>query len=213
MVFCLAATLVVAGCGGDGGSMGAVPTPPPSRAATAPQPTKPSKPVSSAPKPAACNGCFPGITYAGLVKTLKTKGYACKVDRILGTECEKGIMELHIETDYKLKNQISNIDVTGRASSKGEYPQGPSVAFTRLQAALPVALPMFIADPAVRKQIIAFAAKNSSHAATGPDAVRDAKAGGFRISCQGVHGFTVRKNGRSASSYSTSVDIYGPSAY
>ncbi|MEV6410145.1 hypothetical protein [Kribbella sp. NPDC051718] len=213
LVFCLGVALAAAGCGAGDGSIGEVAKPSASRPTagssppTSPQPSRPTT------KPAACNGCFPGITYSGFVKLVKSKGFVCKVDRILGTECAKGLLELHIETDYKLKNQISNIDVTGRATGKGDYARGPSDAFARLQAGLPGVLPMFIADPAVRQQIIVFAAKNTGHPATGPAAVRDAKAGGFRISCQGVHGFTVRKNGRSASSYSTSVDIYGPSAY
>jgi hypothetical protein len=216
IVFCLVVALIAVGCGGEASSMGEVAKPSASRSSTGGSPSSsPSRPapVTKPATPAACNRCFPGLTYSGFVKLVKGKGFVCKVDRILGTECAKGTLELHLETDYKLKNQISNIDVTGRATSKGDYPQGPRDAFVRLQAGLPGVLPMFIADAATRRQIVAFAAKNTNHLATGPDAVRDAKAGGFRISCQGVHGFTVRKNGRSSSSYSTSVDIYGPSAY
>lgn len=174
---------------------------------------QPSQPVASKPPVAACNGCFPGLTVNGLVKQLATKGFTCKEDRVLGIECAKNLLEIDIDRDYKLKNQVESIDVTGRATSKGEYPQGPSVAYARLKAGLPGVLPMFITDAAVRQQIVAFSNKNTAHAATGPAAVRDGKAGGFRLSCQGVHGFTVRGKGRSASSYSTSVTMYGPSAY
>lgn len=171
-----------------------------------------SPPASSA-APAACNGCFPGLTISGLVKQLQARGFACKDDRILGMQCDKGKLELNIQRDYKLKNQAESIDVGGRATGKGNYPQGPREAYASLQAGLPGVLPLFITDAALRQQIVAFVAKNSAHAATGPTAVREAKVGNFRLSCHGISGATVGKNGRSSSSYSTSVGIYGPSAY
>jgi hypothetical protein len=149
----------------------------------------------------------------GVVKQLGKRGFACKEDRITGFQCTKGNLEIGLDRNYRQKNYIDNVDVTGRASSKGEYPRGPRDAYTRLNAGLPGVLPLFIADAAVRQQIVTFAAKNTAHAATGPSAARDAKVGGFRLSCHGVYGVTVRGNGRSASSYSTSVHIYGPSAY
>jgi hypothetical protein len=39
------------------------------------------------------------------------------------------------------------------------------------------------------------------------------KAGGYRLNCHGVSGATIRKNGKSASSFSTAVNVYGPSDY
>lgn len=78
---------------------------------------------------------------------------------------------------------------------------------------LPGVLPIFIVDAAVRQQIVAFTATNAGHADNGPSTLRDGKAGNYRLSCHGVSGATVGKGGKSASSYSTSVNIYGPSAY
>lgn len=177
--------------------------------------SQPSQPVASPSAPAAapCNGCFAGFTMYGAVKQLKSKGFVCKDDRVLGMKCVKGDLEIDLDRDYTKKNYVRSVDVTGRASAKGEYPRGPRDAYTRMNAGLPGVLPWFIADAAVRQQIITFAAKNSAHAATGPAALRDGKAGPYRVSCHGVYGFTVRGSKGSASSYSTSVAIYGPSAY
>lgn len=173
------------------------------------QPSQPASPSA----PAACNGCFPGITVTTALAQLKAKGYACKEDNVLGIECARGKLEIGIDRDYKLKNQIANIDVGGRASGQGEYPQGPKEALATLKVGLAGVLPIFIADAAVRQQIVTFAANNAGHAASGPSAVMNGKAGGYRLSCHGVSGATIAKNGRSASSYSTSVNIYGPSSY
>lgn len=149
----------------------------------------------------------------GAVQQLKSKGFVCKDDRVLGMKCVKGNLEIDLDRDYTKKNYVRSVDVTGRASGKGEYPRGPRDAYTRMNAGLPGVLPWFISDAAVRQQIITFAAKNSAHAATGPAALRDGKAGPYRVSCHGVYGFTVRGSKGSASSFSTSVAIYGPSAY
>lgn len=174
----------------------------------------PSLPPSpSAPPAAPCNGCFPGVTVYGALKQLKSKGFACKEDRVLGIRCVKGKLEVGIDRDYTQKNYIENVDVGGRASGRGEYPQGPRLAFATLKAGLPGVLPIFIADAATRQQIVTFAASNASHADNGPSTLRNGKAGNYRLSCHGVSGATVGNGERSASSYSTSVNIYGPSAY
>jgi hypothetical protein len=186
------------------------PTQPPSTGGSpSSQPSRPASP----PAPAACNGCFPGITVNGVVKQLKSKGYVCKEDRIVGIQCVRGKLEIGIDRDYTQKNQIEIVDVGGRASGKGEYPQGPREAFATLKAGLAGVLPIFIADAAVRQQIVAFTAQNAGHPDNGPSTLRNGKAGNYRLSCHGVSGVTVGKNGKSASSYSTSVNIYGPSTY
>ncbi|MFI5711922.1 hypothetical protein [Kribbella sp. NPDC051620] len=148
-----------------------------------------------------------------ITKRLKAKGFSCKDDRILGMRCEKGGLEVGLSRVYKTKNQVESIDVGGRASGSGSYPQGPKKAWASLQAGLPGILPLFIPDAAARRQIVAFAAKNTNHAATGPDAVKETRLDNYRLSCHGISGATVGKNGRSSSSYSTSVDIYGSSPY
>jgi hypothetical protein len=176
------------------------------------QPTQPSAQPSQ-PAPASCRGCIPGLTTNGVTKRLQAKGFSCKYDRILGMQCEKGKLEVNLRTVYKQVNLIESIDVGGRGTGKGSYPQGPGEAHAALQAGLPGVLPLFITDAAVRQQIIAFAAKNTAHEATGPAAVRETKVGNYRLSCQGISGFTVGKNGRSSSSYSTSIDISSSAAY
>lgn len=187
---------------------GGSPSSPPS------QPTQPAaSPSASSAPPATCRGCLPGLTVNGVTKRLQAKGFACKYDRILGMRCEKGKLEVNLRPVYKQTKQIESIDVGGRATGSGNYPQGPREAHASLQAGLPGVLPLFITDAAVRQQIVAFTAKNSAHAATGPTAVREAKVGNFRLSCHGISGATVGKNGRSSSSYSTSVDIYSLSDY
>ncbi|MEI8408196.1 MULTISPECIES: hypothetical protein [unclassified Kribbella] len=233
IVFCLVVALVVIGSGifvvsrfsgGSDDTAGGASTPvavePATQAPTQPPSTggspsaPPSRPANpSAPPPAPCNGCFPGITVNGALRQLKAKGFACKEDRVLGIECVKGKLEVGIDRDYTLKNYIENIDVGGRAGGKGDYPQGPREAFATLNAGLPGVLPIFIADASIRQQIVTFTARNAGHADNGPSTVRDGKAGNYRLSCHGVSGATVGKGGKSASSYSTSVNIYGPSAY
>jgi hypothetical protein len=160
-----------------------------------------------------CDGCFPGITVNAAVKQLKSKGYVCKEDRILGIECVRGKLEIGIDRDYTQKNQIENIDVGGRASGRGDYPQGPQEAFTTLKAGLPGVLPIFIADPAIRQQIVAFTTRNAGHPDNGPSTLSNGKAGNYRLTCHGVSGATIGRGDRKASSYSTSVNIYGPSTY
>ncbi|WBQ06600.1 hypothetical protein [Kribbella sp. CA-293567] len=183
------------------------------------QPSQPaaSPPASSAPAtsaPSACGrSCLPGVTLNGVTKRLQAKGFVCKFDRILGMRCEKGMLEVGIRPVYKQTTYVESIDVGGRATGSGNYPEGPGKAHAALQAGLSGVLPLFITDATARQQIVAFTAKNSAHAATGPEAVRNAKVGGFRLSCHGISGATVGKNGRSSSSYSTSVDIYSASEY
>ncbi|MEV8375000.1 hypothetical protein AB0P21_19850 [Kribbella sp. NPDC056861] len=176
--------------------------------------TQPSRPASnpSATAPA-CRGCMPGLSTNRLTKRLQAKGFVCKYDRILGMSCEKGKLEVRLRTVYKQTDLIESIDVGGRATGSGNYPQGPSEAHASLQAGLAGVLPLFISDAAVRQQIVTFAAKNTAHAATGPSAVREAKVGGYRLSCHGISGATVGKNGRSSSSYSTSIDISSSADY
>jgi hypothetical protein len=178
--------------------------------------TSPDAPPTSPAGPPArtvCNGCFPGITVSGLVGTLKSKGYVCTEDRVLGIECTKGKLEVGIDRDYTQKNFVESVDVGGRAGGAGEFPQGPGLAFATLKAGLPGVLPLVIKDPAVRQQITGFTAQHAGQADGGPATVRDARFGGYRVSIHGVSGATIRKNGRSASSFSTSVNIYGPSDY
>jgi hypothetical protein len=236
IVFSVVVVLVVIGsgifvvsrfAGGSDDSAGSSSTQPSSRVTNdaSNQPTKaptngagtpssqPKKPAASPSVPADCNGCFPGLTVNGMVKQLGKRGFVCKEDRITGMQCEKGNLEVGLDRNYRHKNYIDNIDVTGRASAKGDYPRGGRDAYTRLNAGLPGVLPLFIADAAVRQQIVTFTAKNSAHADQGASTARDAKIGGFRLSCHGVGGVVIRGNGRSAASYSTSVHIYGPSTY
>lgn len=178
--------------------------------------TSPDAPPSSPAVPPArtvCNGCFPGITVSGLVGTLKSKGYVCTEDRVLGIECTKGKLEVGIDRDYTQKNFVESVDVGGRAGGAGEFPQGPGLAFATLKAGLPGVLPLVIKDAAVRQQITSFTAQHAGQADGGPATVKDARFGGYRVSIHGVSGATIRKNGRSASSFSTSVNIYGPSDY
>jgi hypothetical protein len=78
---------------------------------------------------------------------------------------------------------------------------------------LPGVLPLFLKNAVVRQQVVSFTTQHAGQADRGPSTVKDAKFGGYRVSIHGVSGVTVGKNGRSASSYSTSVNIYGPSAY
>ena len=178
------------------------------------QPTQqPTAPAPSKTAPAVCDGCFPGVTVSGLLATLKSKGFACKEDRVLGIDCTKGKLEIGIHRDYTQKNFVENIDVGGRAGGAGNYPQGPGQAFAALKAGLPGVLPLFLQNAAVRQQITSFTNQHAGQADQGPSTVKDAKFGGYRVSIHGVSGATVGKNGRFASSYSTSVYIYGPSTY
>jgi hypothetical protein len=207
IVVCSGIFIVSRFTGGSDDSAGAATTPSESRT-TAPSPTTtPTAP----PAPAACRGCIPGLSVDVLTKRLKAKGFSCKDDRILGMRCEKGGLEVGLSRVYKTKNQVESIDVGGRASGSGNYPQGPREAWAALQAGLPGILPLFIPDATARQQIVAFAAKNTNHAATGPAAVKETKLDDYRLSCHGISGATVGKNGRSSSSYSTSVDIYSAS--
>jgi hypothetical protein len=211
----LIVAMVVAGCGGGDGSIDAVGAPSASRATggTSVRPTKLPSSTTKPTAPPACRGCIPGLSVDVISKRLKAKGFSCEDDRILGMRCEKGGLEVGLRRVYKTKNQIESIDVGGRASGSGSYPQGPGEAWKSLQAGLPGILPLFIPDATARRQIIAFAAKNTNHAATGPAAVKEAKLDNYRLTCHGISGATVGKNGRSSSSYSTSVDIYSSSVY
>jgi hypothetical protein len=93
------------------------------------------------------------------------------------------------------------------------YHGQPAQAFATLKAGLPGVLPLVIKDAAVRQQVTAFTTQHAGQADGGPATVKDARFGGYRVSIHGVSGATIRKNGRSASSFSTSVNIYGPSEY
>ncbi len=64
--------------------------------------SKPSPPATSPSVPAVapCNGCFAGFTMYGAVKQLKSKGFVCKDDRVLGMKCEKGNLEIDLDRDY-----------------------------------------------------------------------------------------------------------------
>ncbi|WP_145802190.1 hypothetical protein [Kribbella amoyensis] len=173
----------------------------------------PSSPPSSSPVAAECDGCFPGVTVDGLVRTLRAQGYTCKEDRVLGIECVKGKLEVGIDRDYTKKNAVENIDVGGRAGGAGDYLQGPGEAFATLKGGLPAVLSLAITDAAVRQQIIGFTGQHAGQEDGGPSTVKDARFGGYRVSIHGVSGAKVGKNGRYVSSYSTAVNIYGPSAY
>jgi len=185
----------------------------PTKQATTQPTEQPTAPPPSKTAPAVCNGCFPGVTVSGLLATLKSRGFACKEDRVLGIDCSKGNLDVGIHRDYTEKNFARNIDVGGSAGGPGNYPQGPRQAFAALKAGLPGLLPLFLPDAAVRQQIAGFTNQHAGQADQGPSTVKDAKFGGYRVSIHGVSGATVGKGGRSASSYSTSVYIYGPSAY
>ena len=185
----------------------------PTQPAGTPEPAgSPTAPKTTA-APTVCDGCFPGVTVSGLLATLKSRGFACKEDRVLGIDCTKGKLEVGIHRDYTEKNFVENIDVGGRAGGAGTYPQGPGQAFAALKAGLPGMLPLFLQNAAVRQQIVSFTNQHAGQADQGPSTLKDAKFGGYRVSIHGVSGATVGKGGRSASSYSTSVNIYGPSAY
>ncbi|WP_202797040.1 hypothetical protein [Kribbella flavida] len=187
------------------------PTTDPSSSPGAPPSTSPAPPVRPS-APALCSGCFPGVTVNGLLKTLKSKGFVCKEGKI-GIQCDKGKFEVGIERHHTQKNHVDNIDVGGRASGKGDYPQGPAQAYATLKAGLPGVLPLVIRDASVRQRVVGFTVQHADQADRGPSTARDAKFSGYRISIHGMSGFTIRGNGRSATSWSTAVHIYGPSAY
>ncbi len=186
----------------DGGS----PTEPANDTSPSAQPTPTAGPPS-----AACRGCFPGMTVNSLVKALKAKGYVCKTDKILGIDCTKGNLTVGIDSDYKMKNQVENVDVSGESSAMVQNcSQCIKGAVAALKQGLPGVLPLFIPDASHRRQIIAFAAQGAGIPASGPSSARDLTIEGFyRASTQGYSGATVGKNGRYSSSYSTSVSIYG----
>ncbi len=169
------------------------------------------KPSPSAPP--ACKGCFPGVTVSGLVNTLKSKGYKCSEDRILGIECDKGNLEIGIDRAYTDKNSVESVDFGGRATGKGEFPQGPAQAFATLKAGLPGVLPLAVHDATVRQQITAFTTQHAGQANGGPSAVKEARYGVFRLSIHGYSGATVGRGARASSSFSTSVTVYAASAF
>ncbi|MEV6282244.1 hypothetical protein [Kribbella sp. NPDC051770] len=163
--------------------------------------------------PPACKGCFPGVTVTGLVNTLKSKGYTCKEDRVLGIECDKGNLEIGIDRAYSNKGFVESVDVGGRATGKGEFPQGPGQAFATLKAGLPGVLGLAVHDAGVRQQITAFTNQHAGQPNGGPSAVKEARYGVFRLSIHGYSGATVGRGARASSSFSTSVTIYAASAF
>lgn len=163
--------------------------------------------------PPACKGCFPGVTVTGLVNTLKSKGYTCKEDRVLGIECDKGNLEIGIDRAYSNKGFVESVDVGGRATGKGEFPQGPAQAFGTLKAGLPGILPLAVFDATVRQQITAFTNQHAGQPNGGPSAVKEARYGVFRLSIHGYSGATVGRGARASSSFSTSVTVYAASAF
>jgi hypothetical protein len=163
--------------------------------------------------PPACKGCFPGVTVSGLVSTLKSKGYRCTEDRVLGIECAKGNLEIGIDRAYSDKNSVESVDVGGRATGKGDFPQGPAQAFATLKAGLPGVLPLAVHDATVRQQITAFTNQHAGQANGGPSAVKEARYGVFRLSIHGYSGATVGRGARASSSFSTSVTVYAASAF
>ncbi len=187
------------------------PTDAPSQPADSPTTSTGGSPTEQASKPVGpCNGdCFPGLTVDGLVKTLKAQGYVCKSDRVLGIDCEKGNLEFDIDPDYTEKQYIESISIGGQGSARVQNcPQCITAALAALRQGLPGALSLFVKDAAVRQQIITFTLKGAGVPASGPSSSQDGKAGAYRLSTQGYSGAAVGKNGRYASSYSTSVNIY-----
>jgi len=173
-------------------------------------PSEPAEtPSASASKPASpCSGCLPGVTVNSLLKAVKAKGYACKLDRYW--KCTKGNLDVNITPDYTEKAFVSDVDVSGSSTARVQNcPQCITGAVAALRQGLPGVLALFVKDANVRQQIVAFTVEHAGVPASGPGSAGDATIGGYRLSLLGYSGATVGKNGKYSSSYSTSVTIYG----
>ncbi|MFB6722088.1 hypothetical protein ACFCV3_18075 [Kribbella sp. NPDC056345] len=178
-------------------------------------PTEPandgSPSASATPAAPPCRGCLPGITVNGLVKTLKSKGYACQDKKILGIQCEKGNLEVVVHADYTQKAYVERIRVFGWGSAMvKDCPQCIKGAIAALEQGLPGVLPLFVKDAATRQKIITFAAEGSAIPDSGPSSARDLSIDElYRVSTSGYSGSTVGKGDRYASNYTTDVNIAG----
>ncbi|WP_202869153.1 hypothetical protein [Kribbella antibiotica] len=210
-----------AGGGDDGGTAAGPSTPvqsqPTDDAPRSPGTTpstggSPSAPASTPPAATQpCRGCMPGITVNGSLKALKAKGYTCKNDGVLGIRCAKGNLDVTVHPDYTNKAYVERINISGSSSArKQNCPECITGAVAALKQGLPTVLPLFVADASIRRQLISFAAQGSGVPASGPSAVRDfSLEGSYRASTHGYSGATVGKDGRYASSYSTSLYVDG----
>ncbi|TDC31348.1 hypothetical protein [Kribbella albertanoniae] len=171
--------------------------------------TSPSAPATQPAQP--CRGCMPGLTLNGAVKTLKSKGYTCKDEKILGIQCEKGNLGVTVHADYRNKAYVERISISGGSSARvKDCPQCIKGAIAALKQGLPNVLPWFVKDPAIRQRMVAFAIPGASIPDSGPNSARDlAFEGLYRVSTNGYSGATVGKGDRYSTYYSTNFYIRG----